>query len=177
MNHLHWIKAGAKKLDGAFDGLKFHASNSAELVVRVEDVAEHAAQKFGCFRARVERNATVAAKAQRPQIVNAQNVIGVSMGVENGVNLANFLANRLLAEIGTGVDENKLAAVLEDNRRTSAAVASIGRAADRASAADGGHAHGSAAAQHGKGCLHRGWLPPSVPVACGGRARALVTST
>jgi hypothetical protein len=61
------------------------------------------------------------------------------------------------------------------NQEAGAAVTRVGRAADGAVAANGGHAHGRAAPQHGQRGFHR--FAGLVPVACGGRASALVTST
>ena len=40
------------------------------------------------------------------EVVEAQDVVGVGVGVEDGVDVANFFAEGLGAEVGAGVDED-----------------------------------------------------------------------
>ena len=115
--------------------------------------------------------------SKRPQIVDAKNVIGVGVGVEDGVELRDVFAQCLLAEVGRGVDNNVAAVVCEHDRRTGAAVVGIGGMANRAIAPDGGNAHRGATAQNRQLRMHQPLVPVLGPGACGARASALVTST
>jgi len=45
-------------------------------------------------------------KAQRPKVVQAQNVVGVRVGVKHRVHAVQVIAQRLFAEIGPGVDHH-----------------------------------------------------------------------
>ena len=114
-------------------------------------------------------------KAQRPQVIYSQNVISMSMRVEHRIQASYVFADRLLTEVGCSVDEHSLPAIFDQNRRPSTPITWIRRMADRTIAANCGHAHGRAAAQHRQHGFHR--FEGFVPVACGGRASALVTST
>src|SRR5260370_20167606 len=170
------FKACSKQFNGPINRTQFEPGEPAKFVIGVKNIAEHLAQKGGGIGTSVKRKLVrFMLVAQGPQVVDAQNVVGVSVSVEHGVYPLDSLANSLRVEIGSGVDQNNLAAILNHYGRPSAAVVRIGGAAHRAIAANRGHAHGSAAAQHGERGFHR----PMVPVAgaAGGRESAFVTST
>ena len=95
--------------NGPSIGLQFQPRQPAELVICVENVAKHFADEVGCFGARVQRNLALAVIAQGAQIVDAENVIGMGVGVKHRVDLADSFANRLLAKVGRGVDQDGLA--------------------------------------------------------------------
>ncbi len=177
VNHWNWLEGAAEQLENSMDRLEFEPGEASEFVVGVEDIAEHVADELGGIGASVERNFTVAVIAEWAKVVDAEDVVGVGMGIEDRIDLRDVLANGLLAKIGGGVNEHRLTAELEQDRRAGSAIVRIGRMADRAAAPNGGHAHRCAAAQHGKRCLHRGLLPATAPGLCGGRERAFVTST
>jgi len=83
-----------------------------------------------------------------PDIVETEDVIGVRVREENRVDPADVVRERLRAEIGGGVDEDRGPAVgLDQNRRTQAPIAGIDRSADGAVAADGGNARRRPAAK------------------------------
>ena len=113
--------------------------------------------------------------AERTKIVKPENVIGVAVRVKHGVKVANMLADGLLAEVRSGIDEHAFAAVLDQNGRPGTAVVRIAGVAHGAVASDGRNSHRSAAAQHRERGLHR-FAAVGAGV-CGGRASALVTST
>src|SRR4051812_46134485 len=73
----------------------------------------------------------------------------MGVGVEEGVDGADAGVDALLAEVGAGVDEDALAPGLDQDRAAAALVARVRGAADRAGAADLGHARGGAAAEDG----------------------------
>ena len=71
------------------------------------------------------------------------------VGVKDRVQAPNVFPNRLLAEIGSGVNQDRMPAVLNQDRWSSAVVSRIRGMTDGAVAANRGHAHRRAAAQHG----------------------------
>ena len=74
---------------------------------RREGVGEDAFEYFGCGPVGVQGELPVAMReAQGAEVVEAQDVIGVRVGVEDGIDVADAVARRLLAEIGAGVDED-----------------------------------------------------------------------
>src|SRR5580704_16867636 len=56
MNDNDGLEAGAEQLNRPRDGVQFDLGKSAKLVLRLENVAEHAAQEFHGLRAGVERH-------------------------------------------------------------------------------------------------------------------------
>src|SRR5215470_20440015 len=101
----------------------------------------------------------------------------MAVGIKHRIDAADPLSNRLFTKVRRRVNQYYLTCIFNENRRPGAAVVRISGVADSARAADGWHAHGRTAAQHGQGCLHRVLLPAVAPGGCGGRANALVTST
>src|SRR5262249_1433004 len=129
-----------------FDRAKFQACQAAELVVRVKNVAKHIAQELSCLGSSKQRNLPVAVVTQWAQVVDAENMIGMRVGVNDGVDPPDLFADGLLAEVRGGVGENEFSGEFEQDRRPAAPVVGIGRVADGAVAANGGHSHGSTAA-------------------------------
>src|SRR5882724_1431298 len=119
----------------------------------------------------IERNLAFAPEAEQPHVIQAQDMVGMSVRVKNRVKPFDVLANRLLPEIRRGVDEHCVPVVLHQNRRTRAPVMRIIRRAYPAVAPDGGNAHRRSAAQHGESCLH---FLSSGGIAPGGIAPGLV---
>ena len=85
----------------------------------------------------VERHLLLAVgEAERAKIVEAEDVVGVGVGVEDSVDVADAEAQRLLAEVRAGVDEDAMrrggVAVLpfDGDRGAKALVAWIGGGAD-----------------------------------------------
>ena len=44
--------------------------------------------------------------SQGPQIVDSEDVVGMRVSVEHGIELRNVFAERLFAKVGRGVDQN-----------------------------------------------------------------------
>jgi hypothetical protein len=150
------LEARAEKLDRSVDGMQIDERKSSEFIGRFEDVAEHGAKKFAGMWRGIERHpAGSVEKRQRAQVVDSENMVGVGVGVEHGIELSHVFAQRLFAKIGSAVDHHMASVVAEEDRRTGAAVARIGRTADGAVAADGGYPHRCAAAQYCQCRLHR----------------------
>src|SRR5579871_3249367 len=101
-------------------------------------------------------------ESERAQVVEPQNVVGMRMGIEHGVEPADLFTDSLGTKIGGGVDDDDMTVILEHDRRAGTAVVRIDGATDFAHTPDGGHAHGGAAPQHCEGSLHflKGFPPP-----------------
>jgi hypothetical protein len=95
---------------------KFHLSQPAELVVALENVAERAADKISGFRTRVEWELVrLVAEAEWSQVIQTQDMIGVTVSEEHSVKLANMLADRLFAKVGRGIDKHGSSCELHQN--------------------------------------------------------------
>src|SRR3954447_785984 len=81
------------------------------------------------------------------QVVDAVDVVGVGVGVEERVDGADAGVQALLPQVGAGVDQDAPALRLDQDRAAAALVARVGRAADGAGAADLRHAGRGAAAE------------------------------
>src|SRR5579864_79303 len=100
MDHRYGLELRAKKIELPLDRLEFQPRQPAKLIVRVENVAEHIADVLRCFGARIKRNPALVVIAQGAKIVDAEDVVGVTVGVDHGIDLRNLLADRLFAEVG-----------------------------------------------------------------------------
>src|SRR5207249_541622 len=83
-------------------------------------------------------------------------------------------AQRLLAKVGSCINQHHPAAIFHQDGGTSATIVRIGGATNLASAAEGGHPHGCPAAQNGESCFH--FFPPAGAPGGGVRVMALVNS-
>src|SRR5215831_10622097 len=173
VNDFHRFERRAEQFQDAVDPLHLHASDAAVLVVGLKNIAEHVFDGLGCWIEGIERDFAFVAKTEWTHIIQAQDVVGVGVRVNDGVDVGDVFADGLFTEVGCSVNENAPAIVLDHDRRAGAAVPGIGGVADCARTTDGGHAHGRSAAQYGKGCFH--FLLGAGPAL--DFARALVIST
>ena len=77
--------------------------------LRRKRVVVDTAQRLFGLRRGVERDVSAFAKdreAQRPQIVETEDVIGMTMGIENRIHAGELVAQGLFAKVGTGVDQH-----------------------------------------------------------------------
>src|ERR1700722_8551449 len=120
MNQDDRLETRPEHLDRSIDGLQFQLRQKAEFVVGIENVAEHPSQKSSRIGARKERQfLRLVPVAKWSQIVNAEDVVSVSVGVEHSIDAGDFFANRLRIKIGSGIDEHALPAILNHDRRAS----------------------------------------------------------
>jgi hypothetical protein len=190
VNDSYGNEGRAEEFDGCGDVVKLDLGESAEFVIGFEDVLEDRTQGASGALVGVERKLASsgdAGKAERTEIVEAENVVSMAVGVEDGVDAIDPLANGLFAEVGRCVDENAAhGRVLvergimpfDHDGRTKAPVMWIGRMTNGAVAPNGRNAHGGAASQNRERSVHLipapggGGMEPG----CGPRAMALVTS-
>ena len=89
----------------------------------------------------VARHRPLLHEVEAPDIVDAEDVVGVAVGEDDRVDASNAVGQRLLAQIGSGIHQHRRAIVeLHEDRRPQAAVARVGRLARAAVAADHRHA-------------------------------------
>ena len=123
---------------------------------RVEDVAEGAPQVVGRRAHRRRRGiAPLLQHVEAAHFVQAHDVIGVAVREEDRVDARDAVRQRLLPQVGRGVDQDRRAVVDVDvDRRPQPRVARIGRPAHRARAADHRHAVRRAGAEErdARGC-------------------------
>src|SRR5262245_29031216 len=78
-------------------------------LVRLFDVRERVVKRladavFDDWLA-IQRNRVAQIERQQPQVVEAENVVGVLVGIEDGVNQPDFFAEKLLPQIGRRIDQ------------------------------------------------------------------------
>ena len=107
-------------------------------------------------------------------------MVGVGVGVEDGVDAMEMGAEGLFAEVGAGVDEDGACGLslspLDEDGGTEAFVVWVRGGADGAVAAQGGHSHGGARSQECEGSLSCGGecLFFLVHIPSGAKARLLL---
>ncbi len=109
MQHRHRRKRRSEDFDWTIDWVQFDLCQAAVFIIRVENIAEDTAENFRGVLAGIQRNfasTSHACKTQRPNIIQTENVVGVPVGVDDGVDLADMLADGLFAEVGRSVDEH-----------------------------------------------------------------------
>src|SRR5271155_2371504 len=110
----HRFEVRSEKIYRTVNRAQLELRQAAIFVIRVEDVAEHLAQECRRIGARVERQFSwLVNEAERTQIIDAKNVVGVSVGVENRIHALDLLANGLRVKIGRGVDKHDLARIFD----------------------------------------------------------------
>ena len=115
--------------------------------------------------------------AEGAELVEADHVVDVVVGVDHGVDFAEVLAERLFAEVGAGIDEDGGLAGSDVDGRSGALVSRVFRAADAAGAANDGDADRGAGAEEGE--FEIGWHQVGGTLArwtAGGKGAAGVSS-
>lgn len=105
-----------------------------------ESIGEHAPQIVEGSRGGVDRHGFVIEFAEPAQVVEAQNVIGVGVGVNNGVDARDALPQTLGTEVGRGIDLKHGLAGPEQGGRAQAFVPCVAGSANPALAANHGYA-------------------------------------
>ena len=142
------------------NAVKLHAGAGGIAIFGAEGVFEDAFEGLRGRVVGVDREVALDVKAEGAEVVEAHDVISVTMGVEDGIDAADVFADGLGVEVRACVDEDGVAVVGEADGGPGAAVVRVasggnGGGADRAVAAERGHAHRGAAAEKGEGRLHR----------------------
>jgi hypothetical protein len=119
---------------------------------RIEDVGEGAAQILERAIVGVARNRRLLQHVEAAYLVEAEDVIGVTVGEQNRIDARDAVGQRLFAQIGGSIHQHTADAAhvtvrLEENRWPGAAIARVVRVADGAGAANHRHAVRGAGAE------------------------------
>jgi hypothetical protein len=143
-------ESDAEECERAFDFVEKDARDGAEGGLVVENVGEGAADDAERFRGAVNGHGSALADVEGAKIVEAEDVVSVAMGEEDGFETIEMRAEGLGAEVGGGVNDDVLGITGEKDRGTEALVVGVGGITDGAVAANRGNAHGGAGAQDGE---------------------------
>jgi hypothetical protein len=95
----------AKKLEGAVDDVEGDAGDGAERRRFIEDVRKCAAEDLEGFFGTVHGDCALLADVEGANVVEAEDVVSMAVGEENGIKAIEANAQSLLAEVGSGVDD------------------------------------------------------------------------
>ena len=142
-------EGGVEKLEGASKDVQGNAGDGAERGLFIENVGKGAAQRSESFFVAVNGERGFLADVERPNVVETQDVVGMAVGEQDGVEAVEPGAQGLLAEVGSGVDDDVLIVAREKQGRAQTIVAGVFGTADAAVTAESGHAHGGPGAKDG----------------------------
>src|SRR4051812_11265427 len=132
-----------------------HFGQRGVIGVALENVTKHLLDLAAGVRAGVKRDrTTLMAKAQGTKIVEAEDVVSVSVSVKDSVHAIDSLTDSLRVEVGRGVDQHDSPVIFHHHGRASTPVARVSGVADLAIATQSWHTHRCAASEHGEGGLH-----------------------
>ncbi len=101
----------------------------------LEDIAEVFLQSLQRFLPSVTGNPSLIEIIKTPEFVDAVHMVGVVVGVQHAVDVADVINQALLAEVRGRVDQGIVPAVADQHGSAQALVANVVRTADRAIAA------------------------------------------
>ena len=107
----------AEEFDWSVDVIDFDKRNGTDFGFAIENVIEGAAEDIESFSRRENRERGVLAHVERPNVVETENVIGVGVREEDGVEPLEADAKGLLAEVGRRVDDDVLVVAREKQGR------------------------------------------------------------
>lgn len=155
---LHRHNVEVADLERAGDFMRDGANVVSALRAAVEGKLKDPAQVGHHAGRGVDRNIAPVELAESTQIVEAHDVIGVRMRVEDGVDLVDPLAQALGAKIRRGIDHNPHSRGANENRGAQSIVAGVFRSAHGTFAADHGDPVRGAGAEKGdfefRRCFH-----------------------
>src|SRR5258708_4991394 len=106
----HRDKWDAEKFNGALHGDQGDARHGAERRLVIEDVRKHSPYNAKCFFIAVDRQRRPLAYIEGADVVETENVVGVAVRQQNGVEAFESDAEGLLAEVWSGINHDVLAA-------------------------------------------------------------------
>jgi hypothetical protein len=158
MGYRDAAEAGSEEIEscprGGVDAMDMDACAGWVAVRFAEGVVEDAFDVVCGFVVGVDGQIAICVEAEGTQIVEAHDMVGVTVCVKDRIDTTNTLSQSLCMEVRAGIDEHGVTVVGETDGWPRAAIVRIGRGADRAVAAEGRHPHGGAGAQKGERRLH-----------------------
>jgi len=119
-------EGGSEEVDacsgGGVEAVKVDLGAGGVAVFLAEGVGEDALDGAGGGVVGVDGEVAFNAEAEGAEVVEAHDVVGVAVGVEDGVDAADVLADGLGVEVRAGVDEDGAIVVGEADGGTGAAV-------------------------------------------------------
>jgi hypothetical protein len=86
--------------------VKHNARAGGVTIDLAEGVLEDALDDVGGGVVGVEREFAAVAEGERAEVVHAEDVVGVAVGVEHGIEVLEVFADGLRVEVLTGIDED-----------------------------------------------------------------------
>ena len=117
------------------DRMRDDLRQAAAKMRRLKDVFENAADVDPRAFVGVEPQRAMT-KIQRSDIVEAEDVIGVTVSHQHSVEMLQPLSQGLLAKVSRGINDDGLAGVFDEDRYAQALITRIGRSAGLAIAPD-----------------------------------------
>src|SRR5579863_9950384 len=150
--------ATAKEIERPVDDVRIELGDPSVRIRLVENVLEDTPDVLHRRAVSVNGNRLALAKVEDANVIQTQQVIGVGVRKNDGVEPRHALAQRLLAEVGRRVDDHGSPVELEQHRRPGSLVVRVRRTANRAPAGNGGHTgRGSGAEESQCHWLLRAW--------------------
>ena len=146
-----------------------------------EAIAEGFLQTVAGQRIEIDVDAPPVVQGQHAKVIYAMGVVGMGVGVEDGLDTVDIGGEKLLAQVAAGVDQHSRGLVaagakpFQQKGTSEAPVARFGRVAGPPDIADAGHAAGRAAAEYG-GDDPLGGRHQASPVLANRRAKFAVVS-
>ena len=140
----------AEELERALDRVKGYAGQGTIRRFVVEDVSERPLQDVQSSLRAIHGNRGSLFQIVRPDIIEAEDVVRVRMGIENRVEPIDSRSHSLSAEVRGRVDHHVMAAVGEQNGWAGTLVMRIVRFANRAMAAERRNAHRGTGTENGQ---------------------------
>src|SRR6266699_2505996 len=131
------------------DDIQGDARHGTQRRLVVENISENAPDDLKRVFVAVYRQGRALANVVGTNVVEAENMVGMAVGEQDGVEALEPGAHSLLAKVGGGVDDHIVTVPRQQKGGAEPLVVQIGRAANTTGAAKRRHAHGSAGAEHG----------------------------
>ena len=123
------LEAGSEEIEACagrgVDAVKFDAGAGGIAVFGAEGVLEDSLDGRGGVVVGVDGEVAFGVKAEGAEVVEAHDVVGVAVGVEDCIDAADVFADGLGVKVRTSVDEDGVAVVGEANGWPGAAVARV----------------------------------------------------
>src|ERR1051326_3825495 len=127
VHHGDWHKLCSEQLQRSLELVQFDLGQSTEFVIAGKDVLEHATYYYCRRRLCIERNLSMGSEGQRAQIAEAEDVVGMGVGIPHSLQMLDAFSDRLLPEIRTGIDQHATTVIVHQHRRPRATVMRVRR--------------------------------------------------
>src|SRR5207302_8494661 len=120
VQHLQRLEPGAEKFEGSIQPVQGYLRTRGVGRFGIEDVGKHPFDDLRSLLIGVERKFPLALEGERTKVVEAEDMIGMAVSVENGVDAPDILSQGLRAEIWRRIDEHEMHVVSDQDRGPSA---------------------------------------------------------